>query len=144
MAEELAGHAGGVEAAVVGLGRLLARRLLVEVLGAADHLRERPTLRSIASSRVAAGGRRSSCHGLRGRLADLVLARRGHDRRERAHPLRVLDGDGLGDHPAHRRADDVGGVDAERVEEADAVGGHVGQPVRHLDRLALRGRQEAS
>ena len=61
-----------------------------------------------------------------------------HDRRERAHPVRVLDGDGLGDHPAHRRADDVGRVDAERVEQADGVGGHVGEAVGDLDGLALR------
>ena len=58
--------------------------------------------------------------------------------RERADPLRVLDGDRLGDHPAHRRADDVGGVDAEVVEQADGVVGHVGEQVGRGDVLARR------
>ncbi len=55
-----------------------------------------------------------------------------HDRGEREHPLRALDRHGLGDHPAHRRADDVGPVDAEVVEQADGVVGHVRQRVGHL------------
>ena len=36
---------------------------------------------------------------------------------------------GLGDHPAHRGADHVGGVDPEVVHQADRVGGHVAQQV---------------
>jgi hypothetical protein len=36
----------------------------------------------------------------------------------------------LGDHPAHRRADDVGSLDTEVVEHGDGVAGHVGQQVR--------------
>ena len=43
------------------------------------------------------------------------------------HAVGVLDGDRLRDHPAHRRADDVGAVDAEVVEQAGRVGRHVGQ-----------------
>ena len=35
----------------------------------------------------------------------------------------------LGDHAAHRDADDVGALDAELVEQAGAVVGHVGQSV---------------
>jgi hypothetical protein len=48
----------------------------------------------------------------------------------------VLDGHGLGDHPAHRHAEHVGPVDAEGVEHGDGVGGHVGQQVGHRRRLA--------
>ena len=40
-------------------------------------------------------------------LAVPTVAGVRHDRRERAHPCRVLDGDGLGDHAAHRDADHV-------------------------------------
>ena len=47
-----------------------------------------------------------------------------------------LDRHRLGDHPAHRGADHVGALDAEVVEQADGVGGHVGQQVRHLRRQA--------
>jgi hypothetical protein len=36
---------------------------------------------------------------------------------------------GLRDHPPHRGADDVGGVDAEVVHQADRVGGHVAEQV---------------
>ena len=44
----------------------------------------------------------------------------------------VLDRHRLHDHPAHRRAGDVGPFDAEVVEQADPVGGHVGQRVGDL------------
>ena len=63
---------------------------------------------------------------------------------------RVLDGDRLGDHPAHRGADDVGRVDAEVVEQAGGVVGHVakrygGWPKRGdergSDQLAQRRRR---
>ena len=66
-----------------------------------------------------------------------------HDRRQDWHPPRVLDGHRLGDHPAHRRADDVGGVDAEVVEQPDGVGRHVAERVRRLGRTAAR-RADAS
>ena len=52
--------------------------------------------------------------------------------------LRLLDGHRLHDHAAHRGADDVGGADAEHVEQAGGVGGHVGERVGHLERLAGR------
>ena len=44
----------------------------------------------------------------------------------------MLDRHRLGDHPAHRRTDDVGGIDVESVEQADAVVAHVRQGVRHV------------
>ena len=64
------------------------------------------------------------------------VAGRAHDRRQAAAAVGVLDGDRLGDHPAHRRAEDVGPLDAEVVEQADGVGGHVRQRVRHGRQLA--------
>ena len=42
----------------------------------------------------------------------------------------MLDGDGLGDHPAHRRTEDVRPLDAEVIEQADSIGCHVRQGVR--------------
>ncbi len=38
----------------------------------------------------------------------------------------------LRDHPAHRDADDVGALDLEPVEQADRVGGKVGDRERQL------------
>ena len=50
-------------------------------------------------------------------------------------------GERLGDHPAHRGADDVGGVDPEVVEQPDRVVGHVVERVGAVDcrRRPLRG-----
>ena len=44
----------------------------------------------------------------------------------------MIQRDQLGDESAHRRADDVRGGDAERVQEAYGVGGHIVQPVLTL------------
>ena len=52
-----------------------------------------------------------------------------HDRRQRANPARIVRGDGLGDHPAHRDADQVRVVVAERVQQADGVARHVAEVV---------------
>ena len=41
----------------------------------------------------------------------------------------MTDRDLLGDHPAHRGADDVGALDAEVVQEPDGVGCHVREEV---------------
>ncbi len=40
-----------------------------------------------------------------------------------------MDGDLLGEHPAHRQADEVGGFDAQHIEDGRGVGGHVAQRV---------------
>ena len=45
----------------------------------------------------------------------------------------MVDGELLHDHPAHRRAHDVHGVEAEVIEQTGHVGGQVGQPVRRVD-----------
>jgi len=47
----------------------------------------------------------------------------------------VLDRHRLHDHPAHRRADNVRRIDAEMVQQADGISGHVGQPIRRVDGL---------
>ena len=44
--------------------------------------------------------------------------------------------DVLRNHPAHARPDDVRSLDTERVEQADAIVGHVGQRIGHLGREA--------
>ena len=49
-----------------------------------------------------------------------------------ADPLRVGERQLLGDHPAHRDADDVGALDLERVEQRQRVAGHVGDRERQL------------
>ena len=44
----------------------------------------------------------------------------------------MVDRDQLGDHAAHRGADDMGALDAERVHESDSVVGHVVQGVGNV------------
>ncbi len=58
------------------------------------------------------------------------VAGRRHDRRQREHAFRMLDRKRLGDHPAERRADDVRGLDPERIEQPGRIAGHVGERVR--------------
>ena len=41
----------------------------------------------------------------------------------------------LGDHRAHRGAGDVGAIDAERVDEADRVVGHVAKRIGNIRRI---------
>ena len=50
--------------------------------------------------------------------------------------LGMADGERLGDHPAHRHADDVGPLDAEVVEQTGGVVGHVGELVGRLGEAA--------
>src|SRR5262249_17790276 len=55
-------------------------------------------------------------------------------------PSRKVRGNGLGDHAPHRGADDVGLLDARRVQQADSIPGHVTDRVRRRCRLARRER----
>ena len=73
--------------------------------------------------------------------AVLVVAGVGHDRRQAAHAAGVPDGERLGDHPAHRGADDVGPVDLERVEEGGRIVGHVVDRVARLGEARRDGRE---
>jgi hypothetical protein len=54
----------------------------------------------------------------------------------------MLQGRNLGDHPAHRHTDEVGGVDAEGVEHADGIGGHVPDPVRRTGPVDVGGQPD--
>jgi hypothetical protein len=64
----------------------------------------------------------------------------GADERQGAHAIGILQGSGLGDHSAHRHADKVGGVDADRVEHPHRIAGHVLDPVRRAGPVDM-GRQ---
>ena len=57
-------------------------------------------------------------------------------------PLGVVDRQLLGDHPAHRDADDVRGADAEVVEQRHGIGRHVGEQVVGLRVAPVRERLE--
>ena len=52
----------------------------------------------------------------------------------------MVDGDQLGDEASHRGADDVRGADAEGVQQAHGIVGHVVEPVRRLRVAAERCR----
>ena len=54
----------------------------------------------------------------------------------------MLDRHRLGDHPAHRRADQVCAVEAERAHQPDGVAGHVGQRVGRRGGIAAEDRAE--
>jgi hypothetical protein len=74
--------------------------------------------------------------------ADRALAGGRHHAGQRAHPFGVRDRHRLGDHPAHRHAADVRGLEPQVVEEAEGVVGQVGQGVRHAHPAAGRGPEE--
>ena len=59
------------------------------------------------------------------------LVRTGHDQRQRRDPVGMAARQHLRDHAAHRRADDVRALDAEVVEQALHVVGHVDERVGH-------------
>ncbi len=76
------------------------------------------------------GPREPGCRG-----TDPRIARAAHDRHHAGDAVGVLDGHGLHDHAAHRVPHDVRPFDAQVIEQADPVGGHVGEVVRHGRRL---------
>jgi hypothetical protein len=126
---ELARRAARVQPAVEHQARDLAQLGVValEAVGA-DRLEQRDR---VVDECVALARRlpEEDRHHAEGRLADAPRARGGHDRCQREHTLRAGSGERLGDHPAHRRADDVCGLDAEAVEQPGGVVGHVLQTV---------------
>jgi len=79
---------------------------------------------------------RAQCPRLAERDARPWIARRGHDRRQGPDPLRILRGEDLGDHAAHRDAGHVRTLDAGRIEDDPRVLRHVGEVVRRRDRSA--------
>ncbi len=76
---------------------------------------------------------------LRPRSGQRGVAARRHDRRQALDALGMLDGDDLRDHPAHRRPDDMGLGDAERVHQPDRVARHVVQGIGRPDRQVKEG-----
>jgi hypothetical protein len=66
------------------------------------------------------------------RLRQRARAARGHHQRQAAQPGRVAHREVLRDHAAHRRAADMRGGQAERLDQRRAVVGQVGQRVRAL------------
>ncbi len=60
---------------------------------------------------------------------DARCAGGGHQRRQRPHPSRIVGGDSLSDHAAHRDAHQVSVAVAERVEDAHGVPRHVAKVV---------------
>ena len=136
---ELAGGALGVGRPVVGRGRPSGRRSASKYR--LDDQTAKSADRAITSSRSAGGGVSSTCIASGVGSPVRGVADRRHDRRHAEQPVGVLDRQRLDDHPAHRRADDVRLVDAEVVEQADRVSGHVGQRVRHRRQLGASERR---
>ena len=118
------------ERAVEAVGRQGPDLFLVVVLLRLPHLR--PHRRFDEGATFHGRRREQGVTGLRRRGADPGVAGAAHDRGEAGDAVGVLDRHGLHDHPAHRHAGDVGPIDAEVVEHADPVGGHVGQRVGDL------------
>ena len=92
---------------------------------AIDSLRGRGRMRARSTFPFGPGNARSP-------LVDMIEVRT-------LDPFRVLDGDELRDHAAHRRADHVGFGDRERVEETDRVRRHVVERIGRSDRQAKEG-----
>ena len=115
---QLARHPRRRMAAVVGAGRHLADHVFFEgEAGRADHLEglHRAGDHLVARHRRVA---EQDAVDLEARLAAAAVAGGRHDRDHRAEAPRVVDRHLLDDHPAHRGADHVGGVDLEEVEQA--------------------------
>ena len=119
----------GVVAAVVHGAEEGAQVVVVALeAGRADDVEQRRGLGDVGR---AVGGDRAQelAVGAQRGLAAPAAAGARHDRGQRQDALGAPGGDRLGDHAAHRDADEVGALDAEVVEQADAVGGHLGQRV---------------
>ena len=122
-----------VVAAVVCGRCLLADALLVQwVAGRADHPKHAHEVVDVGIAALRRAPHQDAPHAQL-RRADAPVAGRGEHRAEREHPLRVTDGHRLGDHPAHRDAGHVRALDAEVVEQAEAVARHVVQQVGRAD-----------
>ncbi len=70
--------------------------------------------------------------------------RGGHDRGQAPHPVRVLRGDDLRDHAAHRHADHMGGADPEAVHQPDRVTRHVVERIGRPHRQTEEGARQHS
>ena len=91
---------------------------------------------STYASRVAARPLQQPGEQARVLPADGAAAGGGHDRGQGPHPLGPQQRHRLHDHAAHRDADDVRGLEAEVVQQAEGVVGHVVERVRRPGRAA--------
>ena len=129
-AGQLPSHASRRRVAIPGDARLVAHPLLVERESVrsdvAEHLHR-------AVDRLGPVSRRPRRrHPPPRRQRGTSDARRTgvrHDRRQGANPSRMVRGDRLGDHAAHRDADEVRVAVAEGVEQSDGVARHVAEVV---------------
>ncbi len=152
---QLSGRAGRVVAAVVHEQRPLAERLVIgRIAWRADPREERCDVGGVGLPLLRRLRQQRPHHAEPRHHARPPPARAGHDRAERRDPLGMAGGERLGDHPAHRGADEMGAVDADPVEEAGRVGRHLGQrvarrpgqperPRDHVRRAAADFRREA-
>ena len=131
---QLPSDAGRIEPALKGaFGALAVLGFVERETADAQHF---PGLREADEKFVLGFRRRRHQHrgGFAGRRRHFRIARRGHDRGQRTHPLRKRDRDFLRDHAAHRGADQMRRLDAERIHQPDRVFGHVAQFIGGLDR----------
>ncbi len=75
-------------------------------------------------------------HEARGNSTVAFVAGIRHDRGKASHLFGVTNGERLRNHAAHRHADHVGRCNAQRVEEARRIVGHIGQQVASARRSA--------
>ena len=101
--------------------------------------RPRATEAAIAPSRSDGIGCNSAARTSGTDSVERRLAGGRHDRGQRPHPVGMLDRHRLDDHPAERRADDVGPFDAEVVEHARRRRRPCRQPVRDLGHRPVAG-----
>ena len=115
-----------------GRGLLAEARLVDRVAGGPDHPEDAYEVLDVGVALVRRAPHQHAPHAQL-RRAHAPVASRGQHRAERQHPLRPAYGHRLGDHRAHRDADHVRALDAEPVEEAEAVVRHVHEQVRRVD-----------
>ncbi len=135
--QQLARGARGVDATAHDAPEVVPKQFPVHgEAGAADHAEHADVVLDkrldVARARGTREDRPQRARPTQGDARARVAGRR-HDRREARDALRIQCRGVLGDHPAHRRTDQVGALDAEHVEQADAVRGHVVERVRSDD-----------
>src|SRR5579872_2572837 len=121
--DELARHAGVIVRSVVPLGNFGAQLLVgggqaraADGALAFDAMYE---IRLAVLSRRRRDGQHGQGFGLALRQVRVAAAR--HDRDKTCNALRIIRGDDLADHAAHRRADNMRLIDLQCVEKADRI-----------------------
>ena len=132
--DHLPGNAVGVKTALGGTADALAQlRVADHKTGAADAFDH--AYRVVNGGFEAVVGRAAE-HGVGDFAPGAGQAARAagtHQTGQAQHPLRGQQRDTLGNHAAHARADDVGCLNLQRIQNAQRVPRHVVQAVRRLD-----------